>query len=212
MVRINLVPGEKAARSRRTFMPSVPADRLAWLPRSPAFLAGLAGVAVLLVAVFLYFGERRSLAQAEAAVVEEQADSLQLHRSIVRVRGLEDTQARLAARIEILDEVVDGRLYSIDLMETLSMMLPDYTWLERIDQEDLAADQLRLAGATFSNAAVTEYMRGLEASPQLQRVTLVGVTRSDRNQVPVQSFTLVADFENYQAVIIAPPDTTQGEE
>lgn len=211
MVRINLAPGERP-RGRRSLMPAAAAGRFEWVPTSPAVLVGLAGVVVLLLAVFLFFMERRSLAAAEAAVVEAQADSIRLHRSIVRVRGLEDTQTRLAARIEILDEVVEGRLFWIDLLESVSSALPEYTWLERVDQEDLSPDQIRIAGATFSNAAVTALMRGLEASPQLQRVTLVGVTRTERNQVPVQGFTLVADFENHQAAIMAPPDTTQGEE
>jgi hypothetical protein len=55
-------------------------------------------------------------------------------------------------------------------------------------------------------------MRGLEASPQLGNVTLVGVSRVEKDQVDYQSFTVVATFENYRAVIISPPDTTTVQE
>lgn len=167
---------------------------------------------VLLVYVFLYFNDRRSLSEARAAVIEAQADSSALSNKIVRVSGLEETQERLSARIEMLDEVVEGRLFWVNLLETLSRALPDYTWLDRVDQDDMAFDQIRISGATYANSAITEYMRGLEASPQLRDVTLVGVTRTDRDDAEVQGFTLTAEFENFQSVVVeTPPDTTETE-
>ena len=117
-------------------------------------------------------------------------------------------QSQLVARVDVLEEVVDGRLYWIRLLETLSRQLPDYTWLEAINQEDLPPEEIRIAGATFSNPAITAYMRGLEASPELQAVRLVGVTRALRQDMPVQTFTLLATFENFDPVVISPPDTT----
>jgi hypothetical protein len=39
-------------------------------------------------------------------------------------------------------------------------------------------------------------------------VRLVGVTRALRQETPVQTFTLLATFENFDPVVITPPDTT----
>jgi hypothetical protein len=39
-------------------------------------------------------------------------------------------------------------------------------------------------------------------------VRLVGVTRALRQEMPVQTFTLLATFENFDPVVISPPDTT----
>jgi hypothetical protein len=55
-------------------------------------------------------------------------------------------------------------------------------------------------------------MRGLEISPELSNVTLIGVTRVEKEDVEYQSFTLVSTFERYRAVVITPPDTTETEE
>jgi Tfp pilus assembly protein PilN len=158
--------------------------------------------------VFLYFGERRGISQARAAIEDARADSARFHTEIARVRAMEDVQSQLVARVDVLEQVVAGRLFWIRLLETLSLQLPEYTWLEAVNQEDLPPEEIRIAGATFSNPAITAYMRGLEASPELQSVRLVGVTRALRQETPVQTFTLLATFENFDPVVITPPDTT----
>ena len=208
MVRINLTPGEKKAEARARRIPSVQIRRPDWMAGSPSILIGLVGLAVLLTAVFLYFGERRGISQAQAAIATARADSARFHTEIARVRAMEDVQSQLIARVDVLEEVVDGRLFWIRLMETLSLHLPEYTWLEAVNQEDLPPEEIRIAGATFSNPAITAYMRGLEASPELRAVRLVGVTRALRQETPVQTFTLLATFENFDPVVITAPDTT----
>jgi Tfp pilus assembly protein PilN len=163
-------------------------------------------VAILLVGIFLYDSERQALAEAEAAVVEARADSTRLHDVVQRVRIIENSQALLALRVEVLRQIVDGRLFWIDLLETLSRELPEYTWLEAISGDDLDPRRIQIAGATFSNAAVTDYMRGLEASPHLENVTLVAVSRVERDEVLVQGFTLYADLEGFDPDVIEPED------
>ena len=188
-------------------MPRVAVRKPEWLSGSPSLYVGVAALAILLVAVFLYFGEQRGIREAQAAIDVARADSARFHAEIARVRAMEDVQSQLVARVDVLEEVVDGRLYWIRLMETLSLQLPEYTWLEAVNQEDLPPEEIRIAGATFSNPAITEYMRGLEASPELHSVRLVGVTRALRQEAPVQTFTLLASFENFDPVVITPPDT-----
>jgi Tfp pilus assembly protein PilN len=208
MVRINLTPGEKGREPRASRVPKLQIPRPGWVSTSPSLLVGLVGLVALLVAVFLYFGERRGISEAQAAIEEAQADSARFHTEITRVRAMEDVQSQLVARVDVLEEVVNGRLFWIQLLETLSLQLPEYTWLEAVNQEDLPPEEIRIAGATFSNPAITAYMRGLEASPELRAVRLVGVTRALRQEVPVQTFTLLATFENFDPVVITPPDTT----
>jgi Tfp pilus assembly protein PilN len=208
VVRINLTPGEKGREPKERRVPQVSIRRPDWFTGSPSLLVGMVGLLILLAAVFLYFGERRGISQARAAIEDARADSARFHTEIARVRAMEDVQSQLVARVDVLEQVVDGRLFWIRLLETLSLQLPEYTWLEAVNQEDLPPEEIRIAGATFSNPAITAYMRGLEASPELQSVRLVGVTRALRQETPVQTFTLLATFENFDPVVITPPDTT----
>ncbi|MDX1622721.1 MAG: PilN domain-containing protein [Gemmatimonadota bacterium] len=210
-VRINLVPGERRERRRRPGLPSIPAPAAEWLPRSPSVVVGVLGLIVVLALVFLYFEERSEVSEARAAIEEAEADSARLHSELVRVRSMEEAQERLAGRVEMLENVVEGRLYWIETMEVLSRVLPEYTWLRAIDREDLGPDRMRISGATFSNAAVTEYMRDLESSPQLADVSLVGVSRAETDSISYQEFTIVADFEDYRTAVITPADTAAQE-
>lgn len=212
MVRINLTPGERTREPRARRIPSVSISKPDWVSASPEMIVGLAGLLMVLLAAFLYFGERRGISEAQAAIEEALADSSRFHTQIVRVRAMESVQEQLVARVDVLEEVVDGRLFWLRLLETLSLQLPDYTWLEAVNQEDLPPEEIRIAGSTFSNPAITAYMRGLEASAELRDVRLVGVTRALRQEVPVQTFTLLATFENFDPVVITPPDTLAGVE
>lgn len=192
MVRVNLVPSD-GRRERRHPRLALPAGR-----PSAEVLVGGAGLVLLLVAILLFVGERRTLAEARAAVVEARADSSRLHEAVARVTRMEQTQARLAERMELLEDVVDGRLYGLRLMETLARSVPAYAWLERVDREDLGPDEIRISGVSFANAAITDLMRDLESSSELQRVRLVEIARARRDSLDVQQFTLVATFEGHR--------------
>jgi Tfp pilus assembly protein PilN len=209
--RINLAPGKEQERAKSARGPRFQVERPSWLPTSPTFLAGLGAMVLLLVAVFLYFGEKRALAETTDAITEAEADSARYQGIVARVRALETVQARLASRVEVMEQVVEGRFFWIDLMETLSLALPEYTWIEKVDQEELVGDQIRIAGGTFANAAVTDYMRGLESSGHLGGISLVGVSRVDKDDAQYQAFTLIATFEGFRATVIAAPDTTEAE-
>lgn len=203
MARVNLIPPERRRGSAR--------KRLAGpsgLPGAEVVLGALV-LLLLLAAIVLFVGERRDLSEARAAVVEARADSARLHGAVERVERIQNAQTRLAQRIEILEGVVDGRLYWLRLMETLSRTLPSYVWLEQVDRQDLGTQEIRIEGASFANAAITDYMRGLEAAPELRDVRLVEVARSRRDSIDIQRFTLVAGAEGWRTPTVGPDSTAR---
>lgn len=199
MARVNLIRSRhREARASRI--------AVAWRQPSPELVLGMVALILLAGSIVAYVGERRSLSEARAAVVEAEADSARFEGAVERVRQLERAQARLEARIELLEGVVDGRLYWLRFMETLSRVLPAYVWLERLDRQDVGPEEIRVVGASFANAAITDLMRELEASPEVRGVRLVEVSRSRRDSLDVQQFTLVAGLEAYRTFRV--PDTT----
>jgi Tfp pilus assembly protein PilN len=204
MVRVNLIPSERRRERRRPRL-ALPAGR----PSAELFVGGV-GLVLFLVAILLFVGERRTLAEARAAVVVARADSTRLHDAVARVTRMEQTQARLAERMELLEDVVEGRLYGLRLMETLARSVPAYAWLERVDREDLGPDEIRIAGVSFANAAVTDLMRDLESSSELQRVRLVEIARTQRDSLEVQQFTLVATLEGHRIPTLTADSTAAG--
>jgi len=212
MVRINLAPPERRSSRRIPSLSSIGRPSGDILRGSPEVVVGVVALAGLIAAVVVYQGERRTLADLEAAIVEAERDSTALHDRIEQVRNLERIEASLAARVEILKEVVEGRAFVVDLWETVARTLPEDTWIDRISREDLAEGMVRIDGGTFRNAAVTDFMRALESSDALESVTLVGVSRVEggEEEASFQSFTVMAAYENFTPVDIAPADTTEG--
>ena len=74
----------------------------------------------------------------------------------------------------------------------------------------LGPDEIRIAGVSFANAAITDLMRDLESSSELQRVRLVEIARARRDSLDVQQFTLVATFEGYRIPTLTADSTAGG--
>ncbi|MGH7557956.1 MAG: PilN domain-containing protein [Gemmatimonadota bacterium] len=202
MARVNLIPQARRRDMRRRRV-ALPQGR----PGAELILGAF--VLILLIGSVAAFAvERRSLSEARAAVVVAQADSARLHGVVEQVERIQRAQTRMAERIELLESVIDGRLYWPRLMETLSRTLPAYVWLERVDRQEPGAGRIQIAGASFANAAITDFMHGLEASPELRDVALVEVSRSLRDSLDVQQFTVVATEEDRRIPDVAPDSTT----
>lgn len=167
-------------------------------------ILGAVALVLLIGSMAAFVFERRSLSEAREAVVVAQADSARLHAAVTKVERIQRAQTRMAERIELLESVIDGRLYWPRLMETLSRTLPAYVWLERVDRQEPGAERLRIAGASFANAAITDFMHRLEASPELEDVALVEINRGLRDSLDVQQFTLVATEEGRRIPVVTP--------
>ncbi|MGH7563351.1 MAG: PilN domain-containing protein [Gemmatimonadota bacterium] len=201
MARVNLIPQARQREMRRPLV-ALPLGR-----RGGELILGAIALVLLLGSAAAFAVERRSLSEARAAVVVAQADSARLQGAVEKVERIERAQTRMAERIELLESVIAGRLYWPRLMETLSRTLPAYVWLERVDRQEPGGERLRIAGASFANAAITDFMHGLEASPELRDVALVEVTRSLRDSLEVQQFTLLAAEEGRRIPEVVPDST-----
>jgi Tfp pilus assembly protein PilN len=97
------------------------------------------------------------------------------------------------ARIEAIQAVDQGRFRSGHLLEELSRALPPDTWLTSVIRKDEGGEErIEITGVTYSNLTLTQFMTGLESSPYLEGVGLIGSNRSVVDGVDVTSFALVA--------------------
>jgi type IV pilus assembly protein PilN len=198
MVRINLLSQtEKKKKGGAIGAPSLP--RLSGGKGFPVPLPLLGGVFLLLLlagAVFLYFNQNSRLASLEERIDVAKQDSTRYSRAIGKMREIESSQAAIAARIQAIQEVDQGRFRWAHIMEELSRSLPEYTWLTSVvRREDVVEEnQIEITGITFSNLTLTQFMTNLESSPYLERISLIGSNRSNVEGVDVTSFALVAAY------------------
>ena len=115
-------------------------------------------------------------------------------------------QSQLVARVDVLEEVIDGRPFWFDSSRPSRSSSPSTRGSKpSIRRTCPGGDPDR--GSHVLEPGHHGVHAGPEASPELRAVRLVGVTALYAQDVPVQTFTLLAVFENFDPVAITPPDT-----
>jgi Tfp pilus assembly protein PilN len=208
VIEINLLPGSVKRQKKR--LPSFRTGNLR-RPQLPALNRGRAWLAVVWVAglgvlAWLHFSSTGTLRQLEVDVQAAQRDSVRL----AQLRALNDSlQGRITAvgaRLEVLQEIDAGRYMWAHVFDEVSRALPQYTWLVSLEEVDAAAGdrtRIRITGRTGNTFALARFMQELEASPFLQRVTIVSQAEVVENEKSVYAFTLDLDYQE------PPPDAIE---
>lgn len=145
VLRVNLLPAER----RKTVNGS--------LRRLNAALAGLAAV-LLVVAIALPPIQKAGLISALEPQVQDAAAEAR------EASHLRDEVEKLAEGARLLASRKQSNLLVVELIEEVSRLLPDHTWLNRLE---IAGNSLQLQG---ESRAAAELIGIIEASPLLENV------------------------------------------
>ena len=209
MIEVNLSPsakrrGKKAARGGGTSLPSVKLpDFDKWLLFIIAgWILGLGGLA------WLFLGTRAEAAELTEQIETAVADSTRYATTIAQTNELRARRDTIAMKLEVIQQIDEGRYTWPHVMEEVSRALPDYTWLVGVQQlEGGAAPSFQIDGRTGSNFALTRFMSNLEASPFIRGVRLLSTTRIEEQaaeapRVTLHQFMLEAHYEEPTANLI----------
>jgi Tfp pilus assembly protein PilN len=212
MIEVNLSPsakrrGKKSARGGGGGGgPSMPSIKLPDFDKWLLFLIagwiiGLGGLA------WLFLGTRAEAAQLTDQIDTAVADSTRYAATIAQTNELRARRDTIAMKLEVIQQIDEGRYTWPHIMEELSKALPDYTWLEGVQQlEGGAAPTFQIDGRTGNNFALTRFMSNLEASPFIRGVRLLSTTQVQEGpqgaEITLHQFMLEAHFEEPTADLI----------
>ena len=209
MIEINLLPGSVKRQKHKlpgfrakTFgRPRMPAPN-----RSLALLAGAWVVGLALVA-WLHFSSTGTLRQLELDVSAAQRDSVRLARLRILNDSLQRQITEVGARLQVLQEIDAGRYSWAHILNEVSRALPPYTWLISLQEAEPTTAggpaRIRIIGRTGNTFALAKFMQDLEASPFLQRVTIVSQSEIIEDDKSLYAFTVDTDYEE------PPPDAIE---
>lgn len=205
MIEVNLLPGAKK-RARRSGIGGgasrLKAVKLPDFDRWLAFivLAWVLGIGGL---AWMFFGSRSKAAALTEQVDAAAADSTRYAGIINQTNTLRAQRDTIAQKLEVIQDIDEGRYVWPHIMEELSRSLPDYTWLTGITQlEGGDTPSLQVEGLTGNNFALTRFMSTLEASPFLRGVRLLSTTRVSEGDVSLHAFTLELAYEQPPSQLI----------
>ena len=202
MIEVNLLPGVKR-RSRKSrgggAASSLKSLKLPDFDRWILFMVlgwiiGVGGLA------WLFLGTRAEAAALSTQIDTAVADSTRYATTIAQTNELRQRRDTIAMKLEVIQQIDEGRSTWPHIMSEIARALPDYTWLESIAQmEGGVTPSFQIDGRTGNNFALTRFMSNLEASPFIRGVRLLSTAQVREQQTTLHQFALEARFEEPSA-------------
>ncbi|MCF7987163.1 MAG: PilN domain-containing protein [Methylovulum sp.] len=183
MAKINLLPWREELRKKkkRAFLIA--------LGISAGFAVLVLGLAHSYVDSLKFYQEQRNqFLQKEITLMDAK---------ITAISGIEERKRKLLSKIDLIQKLQKSRPEIVHLFDELPRITPDGIYLTKFSQ---TGENLLFEGNSQSNARVSAFMRGIEASHWLQMPLLDIVKSSDKKNSDDSSiFTLRAKQGNGNA-------------
>jgi type IV pilus assembly protein PilN len=173
MIRINLLPYRTQRRQKQIL------QHLA-----AAFATVLIAALIVLAADWYKSSELEGLQEEFSNL---QAQNRELQKKIGKLKNLDKLRADVERKLALVDELQQGRFYSLITLHSIAKLIPENVWLTSIQDK---GGSLRLSGLGESNKAVANFMRALDESELFGDISLQVIQRSDAGGVAVRNFVL----------------------
>ena len=198
MIRINLLPHREEKRKAR---------RQQFILFSA--LAALGGLLVWFIGHSIIAGyvdgqdEKNALLKQEIALLDKE---------ISEIKGLREQAEALLSRKQVIESLQTNRTEPVHIFNELARQMPEGLYLKSLKQ---TGSRINITGYAQSNARVSNLMRNLDASPQLQNAELVEVKAAVLNTRRVSEFNLNVSIERQPVEVVEklkgqPPVTAGG--
>lgn len=206
MIEVNLLPGAKRkARRSAGGGPSFSALKGISIPEFDRWMAFIviAWVVGLGALAWMFLGTRARAAELDQQIETAVADSSRFAAIIEQTEALRARRDTIAQKLEVIQDIDEGRYVWPHVMEELARAVPDYTWLTGVAQlEGGPTPTFQIQGRAGNNFALTRFMSNLEASPFIQRVRLQSTTRITQGEIGLHQFMLEATYQEPPASLI----------
>lgn len=178
MIRINLLPHREEKRKSR---------RQQFILFSA--LAALGGLLVWFIGHSIIAGyvdgqdEKNTLLKQEIALLDKE---------ISEIKGLREQAEALLSRKQVIESLQTNRTEPVHVFNELARQIPEGLYFKSLKQ---TGSRINITGYAQSNARVSNLMRNLDASPQLQNAELVEVKAAVLNTRRVSEFNLNVSLE-----------------
>lgn len=178
MIRINLLPHREEKRKSR---------RQQFILFSA--LAALGGLLVWFIGHSIIAGyvdgqdEKNAMLKQEIALLDKE---------ISEIKGLREQAEALLSRKQVIESLQTNRTEPVHVFNELARQIPEGLYFKSLKQ---TGSRINITGYAQSNARVSNLMRNLDASPQLQNAELVEVKAAVLNTRRVSEFNLNVSLE-----------------
>jgi len=120
----------------------------------------------------------------------------EMDRKIKEIKDLENTKAKLLARINVIQQLQGSRPEVVHLFDELVTRTPEGSYLTDVTQKSRG---VTINGRAQSNARVSSYMRNIDISEWLHAPSLQVIENKDKTGTGFSHFTLAVGQKNKNA-------------
>jgi type IV pilus assembly protein PilN len=182
MMRINLLAPERATK-KKTAGPALPSTGAL---QSYLLLALFAGGAAV-VCAGLWWYQSNKIEDLDTRIAADQKRKRDLEAIKQQVDAFQQKKAVLENKVAVIEMLRTAQKSPVHMLDEVSKALPDYVWLEQMDETSGA---VRFGGESNSLAAVADFISALQTSGWFPQVELV----SSQERNTLVSFTLQGNF------------------
>lgn len=145
-----------------------------------------------------YWSTAREADDLDAQLLVQIQDSTRFATLIEQTNQLQARGDSIARRVAIIQEIDADRYTWPHLLDEIAAAVPDYTWIREVLYSGENPLQVRITGRAGSIAAITNFMRRLEASRFLSNVLPENIQRVPSEENPedlVQEFDFLLTYE-----------------
>ncbi|MBI4051319.1 MAG: PilN domain-containing protein [Elusimicrobia bacterium] len=185
MIKINLIPSEILLRQKQQYR--------------MVQGAALGGLVVLLVmgVSFLHYHKASKL---ESRLKAGEAELVRLQEIVAKVQALEAQGASVRARLNVIIDLLKGRLLSTYFLQGILKSLPNGIWLMNLTSNAVSpsSSKIQFNAVARSSEDLADWIRTLENSGEFSEVELGPVTVSESVTGKVLNFTISSIYQMKQ--------------
>ncbi len=178
MISVNLLPKEERSEERQ----------IVAAPRKKFLLPLAAIVAVVVPLTALYLMQMARIQSLKSDILVAEQESQRLKPQIEKINQLMRKREDLNLRLNLVRDLNQARTMPVQLLDELSMQVPNHLWMTKVTQNGPGA--MTLEGVTFSNLVVADLMSRLERTDLYTDVDLTVAERKTLSGERVIAFGL----------------------
>lgn len=209
LIEMNLLPGGKRGGGRKKSGKKVSVPKFGGFGENLKGDPYLLGLAALVIAAVAHVGvvfvtQTQRISSVEADLEAQRQDSIRYAEAIAAADSLRARQDTLRQKSQVIRTIDADRYVWPHILDEVSTALPEYTWLTSMAQTPggQGTVEFRIEGQAGVTAALTRFMRNLAASPFIRDVRLVSQEQVQQGRRLVNSFVLLARYEQPDSSVI----------
>jgi type IV pilus assembly protein PilN len=182
MIKINLLPYQKASKVRR--QQALEAQLL---------FAGIVFVVFVLVLGFFWWSLNQKIDELTQTRATMTAQLDILKKKVQEVKDVEAKKQQVDNKIAIIAQLKKNQQGPVHVLDELSRYLPDRVWLVTLTQKEKVFD---LEGRATTNFEIVDYVNNLKASQYISDIQLLESRQANEKGLTIYNFKLTFQFKS----------------